>query len=182
MNNYLARWVWKIASLPLRERQAKRRIAAWTERGRKKSQDQGFVLFSVLLILSLLALIFSGLVSSLESFLALNHSNQIIQESWVYAQESFKILKNLNIKNLNYTNSKILFSNPEIINSQNSRDIKFHIFNQNQLFQSQVFIQKFAENTYQITWETGTKIHPNIIIQQVFISNDVWGKTYVLRG
>ncbi len=152
----------------------------------KKSQDQGFVLFLVLLILSLLGLIFSGLVQSLESFLALNHANQTIQKSWDYSQESFKILKNLNIQNLtnsaNSANSKILFSNPEIINSQNSRPIKFTIFNQNLLFQSQFFAQKFSDNIYQITWETGTKKHPAIIIQQVFLSQGVWGGSYVLRG
>lgn len=151
------------------------------------SQDQGFVLFSVLLILSLLGLIFSGLVSTLESFLYLNHTNQIVQTSWEYSQESFKILKNLNLKNLNYPNSKTLFSktlysNPALINSQDSRNINWQIFNQNKFFQSQYFIQQFSPSVLQITWETGVKTHPNMIIQQVFISHGVWGESYVLRG
>lgn len=146
------------------------------------SQDQGFVLFSVLLILSVLALIFSGLVNSLDSFFYLNHANQTMQKSWAYSQESFKILKNLNLKNLNNTNSKNLYSNPEIINSPNSRKINWQIFNQNKLFQSQYFIQKFSPSVFQITWETGTKIHPDMIIQQVFLSHNQWGAAYVLRG
>ncbi len=130
---------------------------------KNKNQDQGFVLFSVLLILSLMALIFSGLVISLENFIKMTHTNQQINQAWAYSQKAYLDLRKIDLNNFKNLKTTNIF------------------FNQNN-FQSRYFIQEFSPNKLQITWETGTKTYPDMVIQQVWVNSGVWGKPHGLSG
>ncbi len=130
---------------------------------KNKNQDQGFVLFSVLLILSLMALIFSGLVISLENFIKMTHTNQQINQAWAYSQKAYLDLRKIDLNNFKNLKTTNIF------------------FNQNN-FQSRYFIQEFSPNKLQITWETGTKTYPDMVIHQVWVNSGVWGKPHGLSG
>ncbi len=141
-----------------------------------KSKSEGFILVSVLIILTGIALILSGMIYSVEIFMRINARNQLAQEAWNLSAKQPVVNLEGAFQKTNY-----LYSNFDLLNSPK---IPWVLAWSQSPWREFYFVQKFPDGGVQVTWTVGTQEIQKIAVRQAWISpgNGVMGRSYGLAG